>query len=165
MPFCTNCGNLESDGVKFCTSCGSVMEDNSSEQPVQQQPIRQEQAQSVQQPIQQAPVYAAPAPVTPTVYKEEPISTGGYIGIMLLLAIPVINLLCLIIWACGGCSKVNKRNFARAVLFWMLIGIIISGLIFLAITWLFSDEIKALKESLLQLTEGFDYKNFSVIDQ
>jgi len=48
--------------------------------------------------------------------RYEPIGTRGYIGIWLLLMIPAINLLLLIVWACGGCRKINKRNFARAML-------------------------------------------------
>ena len=40
--------------------------------------------------------------------KYEPITTGGYIGIFLLMLLPLINLILLIIWACGGCQKVNK---------------------------------------------------------
>ena len=39
---------------------------------------------------------------------------------------------------------------------------LLSGLIFLVITFMFGDEIKALKEWLLQLGE-FNYKNFSDI--
>ncbi|MEG1557901.1 MAG: zinc-ribbon domain-containing protein [Oscillospiraceae bacterium] len=49
------------------------------------------------------------------------ITTGGYIGICLLLLIPVVNLLLLIIWACGGCKKYNKRNLARSALILMLV--------------------------------------------
>ena len=53
------------------------------------------------------------------------ISTKGYIGINLLMAIPVIGLILTIIWACGGCRKYAKRNYARAMLIFMAIGIIL----------------------------------------
>ena len=73
------------------------------------------------------PVYSEPvmrqepqAPSSDTIPPAlRPITTAGYLGIFLLMAIPVVNLLLLIIWACGGCRKVNKRNFARAA--WILI--------------------------------------------
>ena len=35
----------------------------------------------------------------------------------LLLMIPIVNLLCLIVWACGGSNKKNKVNLSRAMLF------------------------------------------------
>ncbi len=53
------------------------------------------------------------------------ISTKGYIGINLLMAIPVIGFILTIIWACGGCRKYAKRNYARAMLIFMAIGIIL----------------------------------------
>jgi hypothetical protein len=75
----------------------------------------------------------------PTVYQEEPISTGGYIGILLLLVVPLVNLICLLVWACGGCKKVNKRNLSRAMLVLMLLGIVLGGLAMLAGSLLFGD--------------------------
>lgn len=128
------------DGIKFCTSCGA--------------PMREAAAQPTQQPVQQAPqpvpVYAA-LPVA--VYQEEPISTGGYIGILFLMLLPLINLILLIIWACGGCKKVNKRNLARAMLVWMLIASLLGGLLFLVGGFLFGDTINALKEYGTSVTD------------
>ena len=46
----------------------------------------------------------------------EPISAWGYIGIMALLLVPVIGWIFAIVWACGGCRKINKRNMARGYL-------------------------------------------------
>ena len=118
MAYCTKCGTQVADGVKFCTSCGSPM---GAAQP-QPQP-------------QYAPVYT-----------EEPISTGAYIGIFFLLMLPVINLILLIVWACGGCNKKNKTNLSRALLVWMLIGALIGGIIALAGGLLFGDSINELME-------------------
>jgi hypothetical protein len=80
------------------------------------------------QPAQPTAV-AAPAAPQPAEIKEAPISTGGWFGILFLLALPVINILLIIIWAVGGTGKINKRNFSRAVLIWMLIGGILSLII------------------------------------
>lgn len=134
MAFCTNCGNQVPDGIKFCTSCGAAMGATAPVQPTQQP----------------APVYAA-QPVA--VYQEEPISTGGYIGIMFLMMLPLINLILLIIWACGGCKKVNKRNFARAMLVWMVIASVLGGLLFLVGGLFFGDTINALKEYGTSITD------------
>lgn len=108
---------------------------------LQPQPVY---AAPVPPPPPPQPVYAAP-PVPPPVYaapadpnaplppgsKYEPITTGGYIGIMLLMMLPLINFILLLVWACGGCRKVNKTNFARAMLVVMLAGMVLSGIAFL----------------------------------
>lgn len=147
MAFCTNCGNQVPDGIKFCTSCGTLIK---AAAPAQ---LAQSAQQPVQQPVMQqqpATIYTAP-PVT--AYQEEPISTGGYIGIMFLMMLPLINLILLIIWACGGCKKVNKRNFARAMLVWMVIASVLGGLLFLVGGLFFSDTIDVLKEYGTSITD------------
>lgn len=94
----------------------------------------------------QQPLYA-PQPVAPAaVYQEEPISTGSYIGIFFLLMIPIVNLICLLVWACGGCAKRNKTNLSRALLVWMLIGAVLGGLVFLAGSLLFGDTLDSIRE-------------------
>lgn len=151
MAFCTNCGNQVPDGIRFCTLCGAAMKEAAPAQPGQQavqQPVIQQQ--TMQQAPQPAPIYAAP---TATAYQEEPISTGGYIGIMFLMMLPLINLILLIIWACGGCKKVNKRNFARAMLVWMVIASVLGGLLFLVGGLFFGDTIDALKEYGTSITD------------
>lgn len=158
MAFCTNCGNQVPDGIKFCTSCGAPMGVTASVLPTQptqpaQQPVQPTiQQQPIQQPAapQPTPVYVA-QPVA--VCQEEPISTGGYIGIMFLMMLPLINLILLIIWACGGCKKVNKRNFARAMLVWMVIASVLGGLLFLVGGLFFGDTIDALKEYGTSITD------------
>jgi len=132
MAYCTKCGTQVADGVKFCTSCGQPMGMPSQTPP----PPHTSYAQ---------PAYSAPVPPV-QVYTEEPISTGGYIGLFFLLMIPVVNLICLLVWACGGCAKKNKTNLSRALLVWMLIGALLSALIFLAGGLLFGDQIDALQE-------------------
>lgn len=98
-------------------------------------------------PVPQQPVYAVPV----TVRQEEPISTGEYIGIFLLMIVPLVNLICLLIWACGGCKKVNKRNLARAMLVLILIVTVLTGLLVLAGGLLFGDMLNELKELSTQL--------------
>jgi hypothetical protein len=109
-------------------------------QAAQPQPQQQTQQAYAQQP------YAQPQPQYAPVYTEEPISTGAYIGIFFLLMLPVINLILLIVWACGGCNKKNKTNLSRALLVWMLIGVLFGGIIALAGGLLFGDSINELME-------------------
>ncbi|MBR4044620.1 MAG: zinc ribbon domain-containing protein, partial [Bacteroidaceae bacterium] len=101
--------------------------------------------QQAQQAYAQQP-YTQPQPQYAPVYTEEPISTGAYIGIFFLLMLPVINIILLIVWACGGCNKKNKTNLSRALLVWMLIGVLIGGIIALAGGLLFGDSINELME-------------------
>ena len=147
MSYCTKCGTQVADGVKFCTSCGSPM-GAAQPQAAPQQPqpqAAQPQPQPQQQAYAQQP-YTQPQPQYVPVYTEEPISTGAYIGIFFLLMLPVINLILLIVWACGGCNKKNKTNLSRALLVWMLIGALIGGIIALAGGLLFGDSINELME-------------------
>lgn len=155
MAYCTKCGTQVTEGVKFCTSCGTPMgvaqqpqpQPQAAPQQPQPQPqqtyTQQPQQQQYQQPYQQPP-YGQPYPQP--AYTEEPISTGSYMLMFLLLMIPIVNLLCLIVWACGGSNKKNKVNLSRAMLFWMLIGAVIGGIIALAGGMLFGDSINELME-------------------
>ena len=56
----------------------------------------------------------------------EPISAWGYFGISLLMAVPIIGFIFTVVWACGGCTKINKRNYARSILLALLIGLLLS---------------------------------------
>ena len=67
---------------------------------------------------------AAPASVSPEV------GTGAYFGLMFLFAIPVLGWIVCLICAFAMKNK-NIRNFARAQLIWMVIGLIFSGILFL----------------------------------
>ena len=60
-----------------------------------------------------------------------PITFGGWIGILLLMLIPGVDIVLLVIWACGA-KKYSKRNFARAVLvmlFFAIVGFLLLWLI------------------------------------
>jgi len=56
----------------------------------------------------------------------DPITTWGFVGILLLTAIPVLGTAFLLVWALGGCQKRQKRYYARAALIinvaWFLLG-------------------------------------------
>lgn len=160
MAFCTNCGNQVADGVKFCTACGTAVTTvaapaataaitEPAAPPVQPQPVYAQAAPQPamqQQPAAQQPLYAQQSVAPAVVYQEEPISTGSYIGIFFLLMIPIVNLICLLVWACGGCARRNKTNLSRALLVWMLIGAVLGGLVFLAGSLLFGDTLDSIRE-------------------
>ena len=49
-------------------------------------------------------------------YTEQPVSMGEWLGTMLLMCIPVVNIILMFVWAFGGSAKVSKRNYFRASL-------------------------------------------------
>ena len=162
MSYCMKCGTKLTDGVRFCTGCGTPISSGISateasppqteikteerqavpagEASVQPQPAPPTYAPPVQGQQSPAPVYTAPAAVAgqieappPAGSRYAPVSTGGFIGIFLLMLIPVVNLVLLIVWACGACRKVNQSNLAKAMLVLMLIGIVLTlilGIVF-----------------------------------
>ena len=166
--FCTSCGATLDDDKKFCTECGtSVNEAPAGAAPPPPPP------QAAPQP-QAAPVYAqtdtATMPPPQSAYqpaaayggdmapakgsKYEPITTGGYIGIMLLMCIPVVGQILMIIWALGGCRKINKRNLARASLIMMVVALVISFILGLVLKSLFGKVVDAVEaETGISITE------------
>ncbi len=147
MAYCVKCGAQLADNARFCTSCGA--DQGTMEQPVEQaqpqygqpyaqpapvQPSYQQQGYtqaSYSQPAYTQPGYdarqsAAPKPMEAVV---PPMGTWGYVGSMLLLWIPVVNLILAIVWAAGGTSNVHRRNFARAWLIVAAIAIVLSILL------------------------------------
>jgi len=64
--------------------------------------------------------------------RDEILTVGDYIGIMLLMIIPAINIIMLLSWAFSRNVNPNRRNYARAMLIVSLIGIL--ALILLGVT-------------------------------
>ena len=142
--FCTNCGATLDDDKKFCTECGASVNETPTGTAAPPPPPPQAAPQS-----QAAPVYAQAATATmpppQSAYqpaaayggdmapakgsKYEPITTKGFIGIMLLMCIPIVGQILMIVWALGGCRKINKRNLARASLILMLVMMLLTALL------------------------------------
>ena len=52
---------------------------------------------------------------------------------ILLMALPVVNIVMLFVWAFGGGASISKANFAKASLVWMAIGIVLSIILYATI--------------------------------
>ncbi len=128
---------------------------------VQETP-RQQYAQPAPQYTQPQPVYSPPpqpAPQAPASIKpaedktNKVVSTGAYFWLMFLYSIPIIGFLVCLIMSFAPKNK-NLKNFARAILIWMIIGLIIAALIVGAIYLIFDSIRDLVGESLGSLFDG-----------
>jgi hypothetical protein len=75
------------------------------------------------------PVYQdqpAAAYTTPAPYEDaSPLSIGSYLIMMIISVIPIVNLVMLFVWGFGN-SNLNRKNYARAQLIVLAIGIVLS---------------------------------------
>lgn len=55
----------------------------------------------------------------------EVLSSWGFVGSMLLMAIPFVGIIITIVWASGGTVNLNRRNLARGYLILMAIGVVL----------------------------------------
>lgn len=62
--------------------------------------------------------------------KYKPISAWGYVGYELLFVIPFVGFIIMLVFAFGGTQNVNLRNFARSYLCFILIGIVLTVILF-----------------------------------
>lgn len=174
MPkFCTNCGKEIADGVAFCTECGTPAP---AEEAASTTEIRKEESnpapaptqQTYTQPVQPQPVYQQPAPAVdaPPSGKYGVVGTGYFFGMMFLYAIPVIGWLVCLITAFAAKNE-NKKHFSRAMLIWLIIGLVLAVVGFFAFRWLggmltdyinaeFGGQFGGLQELLEQFTQFGD---------
>ncbi len=53
----------------------------------------------------------------------EPLSTKDWFITLLITYIPLVGLIMLLVWAFDSSTNLNKKNFAKASLIWVLVGI------------------------------------------
>ncbi len=63
-------------------------------------------------------------------YLKQPMSVGEWFIAILITAIPLVGLIMLLVWAFSPDTNINKANWAKATLIWMVIGIILASFIF-----------------------------------
>lgn len=145
---CVNCRSEVAEGAKFCKYCGWKVLDQpdqrteefsketaKKESSMQIQPTRNRQTSSNQNSQTQT---STPPPVqgaTTVIYNNggnntipdeyKPISMWGYLGYELLFSIPLIGLIILIIFALGGTSNKNVKNFARSYFCFLILLLIL----------------------------------------
>lgn len=144
MMFCENCGKNLPNEAKFCNGCGTKI---ATAQPMNAEAERPA-VNTAAPPINKPPVQAAPPPppqqtyappgpymspqtyIPPVSYSpqqgSEPLRVIQYIGMFLLMSIPLVGIILLFVWGFGSGVNPNKKNFARAMLILSLIGLVLS---------------------------------------
>ncbi len=61
--------------------------------------------------------------------RNDPVRMGEFVWSILLASIPIVNIICLCVWAFGKNAKPSKKNWARAKLIWVLVGAVIGAII------------------------------------
>jgi heme/copper-type cytochrome/quinol oxidase subunit 2 len=68
---------------------------------------------------------------------QDTLTVGDWMIILLLISIPVINIIMLFVWALSSDTNETKSNFAKAVLMWFVVIIIIWILLFASLAGIF----------------------------
>lgn len=141
MLFCEKCGApLENDAM-FCAGCGAKAGTEVSQQapppvyaPASQPPGYPQAPTQPQQPgypqarpMPSGPAHPGAAYAAPAPQNAEAMSMGDYIKMFVISAIPIVGFILLLMWAFGATSGPNKRNFAKAYLVVMVVGVILMG--------------------------------------
>ena len=153
---CTNCGSEIPEGASFCTECGTSLTEESATAPAP------EAAPAA--PVSEAPAPPPAEPAWPPKEKDKKkedkgkkqtgvVSTAYYFLMMLLYSIPAVGwLLCLVIGFAA--RNESKKNFAKAMLIWIVIGIALTVIGYFVLRWLGSSIVASINEST-----GSSFKN------
>lgn len=102
-----------------------------SQQQAQAQPQYQQQYYQPQQQQQ----YYQPQNVAPSYDNtSKPVTVGKWVGLLILSAIPVVNIICWIVWLCSSTTNKSIKNFlvAEIIVYAISIGVVILVSVLLA---------------------------------
>lgn len=105
-----------------------------SQQQAQAQPQYQQQYYQPQQQQQ----YYQPQNVAPSYDNtSKPVTVGKWVGLLILSAIPVVNIICWIVWLCSSTTNKSIKNFlvAEIVVYAICIGVGVLVSVLLASLW------------------------------
>lgn len=100
---CKKCGGTVKAEDTFCMHCGTPLE---KEEPVKEETVEERNDG-----------------------KAEVLTMGQYLLMLIILAIPVVNVIACIIWIVGKDGNPNRRNFAKAWMVLTVVGTILSGML------------------------------------
>lgn len=92
-------------------------------------------------------------------YYDDPaydvLSSGQYLGTVLLMGVPVIGWLAVLIWALGGTKNFNRRNLARGVLLAFIILVGVVGIVGFVLSYFFSDIYAVIADKAFAIVDLF----------
>ncbi|MBO5784412.1 MAG: hypothetical protein J6R33_05545 [Clostridia bacterium] len=92
-------------------------------------------------------------------YYDDPaydvLSSGQYMGTVLMMSIPVIGWLATLIWALGGTKNFNRRNLARGVLLTFLIVVGVLAIAGLVLSYFFGDIFNMITDKVFAVIDVF----------
>lgn len=135
---CKKCGKELADDVKFCGVCGtpvSTLTDYTAPltPPVEKaaEPLVKDQPQSASAPMPKYHAASSAAGYAPNSYapgyvpgQKDPLTTGQFLVMDLLMLVPVVNIVLLILWGFGADANANRKSWARSRLIWLGIGLV-----------------------------------------
>ncbi len=77
-----------------------------------------------------------------------PMSSAGVALALVLLSIPVVGFVLMILWSCGVCRKIARRNLARGYLILFILALIVLIVGALLVRFVFADSVTGIFESL-----------------
>ena len=102
-----------------------------SQQPQQPQPYGQQPTHGTHVPYGAPPTpYGAPPPYGMPGHDTSVMTTGDWVKTLLILLIPCVGIIMYFVWAFGSGGNLNRRNYARAYLIMMAIGIALYFILF-----------------------------------
>ena len=132
--FCNNCGKMIPDGTAFCTECGSAVAAETKND-----------ANNVNSASGEEQKSAGNTPYNNVVHnyyqmQRQPVSVAGWIGRSLIPMIPllgpIIYFIMLFVWSGDNSKEESFKNWAKAQLVVMLIGVILSLVVILPIVFM-----------------------------
>ena len=147
--FCTQCGSEIRDGIAFCTNCGAKVEQDIPTPRVM--PEMQPATRPVPQPAAPPAPQYTPAPQAKTeIPTDKTVSTGTFFGLMFLFSLPILGWLICLIMAFASKNK-NIKHYARAMLIWLIIALVIGALVGLAVNALLNSATPYLEQAMGEL--------------
>ncbi|MGE0931566.1 hypothetical protein [Peijinzhouia sedimentorum] len=64
-------------------------------------------------------------------FRNSPLSVGDWFVTLLITFIPIVNVIMYFVWAFSDSTNHSKRNFAKAALLWVAIGIVLYTIFFM----------------------------------
>ena len=127
MAFCEKCGKPVYRLDKTCVNCGAPVTQFSA--PAKDDDTPRQSSYSLDSDSSQGSPY-------------EVLSSWGFVGSMLLMALPFVEFIITIIWASGGATNLNRRNLARGYLILIaLVAVIYVPLVLVLVSKMGSDTI------------------------